>query len=145
MFCPGWQIFLGCFVRGVKKWHGMFCPGMFCPAPLIYGDKIGTCKSERAIGMLQANVTPLIVAERFRCHVRTIGRLKNCFRQIGTTSHRPRPGRRRVSTRRQDRDIQTSHLCNRFYLESVTARTAHGTHITKIRAQTVRNRFMKFV
>ena len=25
MFCPGWQIFVGCFVRGVKKWHGMFC------------------------------------------------------------------------------------------------------------------------
>ena len=24
---------MGCFVRGVKKWHGMFCPGMFCPAP----------------------------------------------------------------------------------------------------------------
>ena len=22
---------LGCFVQGVKKWHGMFCPGMFCP------------------------------------------------------------------------------------------------------------------
>ena len=22
---------MGCFVRGVKKWHGMFCPGMFCP------------------------------------------------------------------------------------------------------------------
>ena len=25
---------MGCFVRGVKKWHGMFCPGMFCPAPV---------------------------------------------------------------------------------------------------------------
>ena len=24
---------MGCFVWGVKKWHGMFCPGMFCPAP----------------------------------------------------------------------------------------------------------------
>ena len=24
---------VGCFVRGVKKWHEMFCPGMFCPAP----------------------------------------------------------------------------------------------------------------
>ena len=31
MFCPGWQIDAGCFVRGGKKWHGMFCPGMFCP------------------------------------------------------------------------------------------------------------------
>ena len=29
----GWQIFVGCFVRCVKKWHGMFCPGMFCLAP----------------------------------------------------------------------------------------------------------------
>ena len=26
---------MGCFVRGVKKWHGMFCPGMFCPAPIL--------------------------------------------------------------------------------------------------------------
>ena len=65
---------------------------------------------ERAIGMLQANMTPMIVDKQFRCHVRTIGRLKNRFRPNGTTSHRPRSGRRRVSTRRQDRAIQTSHL-----------------------------------
>ena len=24
---------MGCFVRDVKKWHGMFCSGMFCLAP----------------------------------------------------------------------------------------------------------------
>ena len=24
---------MGCFVPGVKKWHGMFSPEMFCPAP----------------------------------------------------------------------------------------------------------------
>ena len=29
------EIFVGCFVRGVKKWHGMFCHGMFCPAPML--------------------------------------------------------------------------------------------------------------
>ena len=22
---------MGCFVRGVKNWHGMFCRGVFCP------------------------------------------------------------------------------------------------------------------
>ena len=88
-------------------------------------------EGERAIGMLKANVTPLIVAKQFRCHVRTIVRLKNRFQQFGTTSHCPRPGRRRVSTRRQDRDIMTSHL------ESVTARTSQGTRNTIIRAQTV--------
>ena len=41
---------------------------------------------ERAIGMLQDNMTPSVVAKQFRCHVRTNGRLKNRFRQIGTTS-----------------------------------------------------------
>ena len=70
--------------------------------------KLANVELERAIGMLQAKVTPLIVAKRFRCHVWTIGRLKNRFRQIGTASHRSRPGRRRVSMRRED--IQTSHL-----------------------------------
>ena len=100
---------------------------------------------ERVIGMLKANVTPFIVAKQFRCHVRTIGRLKNRFQQIGTTSHRPRPGRRRVSTRGQYRDIQASHLCNLFHLESVTASTSQENHDKKIRAQTVRNRFKRFV
>ena len=57
---------------------------------------------ERAIGMVQANVTPSVAAKQFRCHVRMIGRLKNRFQQTGTTSDRPRPGRPRVLTRRQD-------------------------------------------
>ena len=107
--------------------------------------KLAHVERERAIGMLKANVTPLLVAKRFWCHFRMIGRLKNRFQQFGTKSHRPRPGRRRVSTRRQDRDIQTSHLCNPFQLESVAARTSQGTHNPKIRAQTVRNCFKRFV
>ena len=37
---------MGCFVRGGIKWHGMFCPGMFCPAPKAawlktYGSDLG--------------------------------------------------------------------------------------------------------
>ena len=107
--------------------------------------KLAHVERERAIGMLQANVMPLIVAKQFRCHVRMLGRLKNRFRQSGTTSHRLRLGRRRVSTQVQDRDIQTSHFCNRFYLESVTARTSQGAHSPKIKAQTVRNLFKRFV
>ena len=107
--------------------------------------KLAHLERERAIGMLKANVTSLVVARRFRCHLRTIARLKNRFQESGTKSNRPRPRRRRVSTRRQDGDILTSHLCNRFHLESVTARTSQGTHCPKIRAQTVRNRFKRFV
>ena len=55
--------------------------------------KLAHVERERAIGMLQANEMPLKAAKQFRCHARTIGRFKNRFRQIGTTSHRPRPGR----------------------------------------------------
>ena len=107
--------------------------------------KLAHLERERAIGMLKANVTSLVVAKRFWSHVRAIGRLKNRFQENGTKSNRPRPGRRRVSTRRQDRDIQTSHLCKRFHLESVTVRTSQGTHFPKVRAQTVRNCYKRFV
>ena len=67
---------------------------------------------ELAIGMLQANVTPLVAAKQFQCHVRMIGHLKNHFQQTWTASDCPFPGRPCVLKRRQDRDIRTSHLCN---------------------------------
>ena len=53
---------------------------------------------ERALGILQANVTPSVAAKQFRCHVRTIGRLENRFQQTWTTSDRPSPGHPRVLT-----------------------------------------------
>ena len=105
--------------------------------------KLAHVERERAIGMLKANVTPFIVAKQFRCPVRTIGHFKNRFQQIGTTSHSLRPGCRLVLMRHQDRATQTSHLCNRFLLESVTARTSQGTHNPKIRDQTGELSFQK--
>ena len=56
---------------------------------------------ERAIGMLQANMVSSVIAHQFRCHVRTIERLRDRSRQTGTTSDRPRPGRPRVTRRRR--------------------------------------------
>ena len=102
--------------------------------------KLAHVDRERVIGMLKANVTPLIVVKRFRCHVRTIGRLKNRFQQIGTS---PRTGRRRVVMRRQDRDIQTSHLSNQFHLESVTARTIQGTQMPKNQGSNCKKSFQE--
>ena len=34
---------------------------------------------EKAIRMLQANVTPSVIAQQFRCHVRMIERLRKRF------------------------------------------------------------------
>ena len=39
---------------------------------------------EKAIRMLQANVTPSVIAQQFRCHERTIKRLRKRFLQFGT-------------------------------------------------------------
>ena len=41
---------------------------------------------EKAIRMLQANVTPSAIAQQFRCHAKMVERLKKRFRQIGTMS-----------------------------------------------------------
>ena len=108
-------------------------------------SKLAHVGRECALGMLKSNKTPLIVAKQYRYHVRTIGRFKNHFQLIGTTSHRPRPGRQRVTMRCQDRYVHMSHLCNQFHLESVIARTSQGIHNPKIRAKIVRNCVKRFL
>ena len=100
---------------------------------------------ERSIGMLQANVTPLIIAQQFRCHVRTIERLGKRFWQTGTTSDLHGQGRPHVTTRHQDQHVQMSHLSNRFLPATMTARTTPGTHNPRISTQTVRNRLRENV
>ena len=79
--------------------------------------KFAHVERERAIGMLQANVTALIVAKRFRCHVGTIGRLKNRFDKLG---QRQTVCVQDANVCRRDVTIETSRrliLCNRFHLE----------------------------
>ena len=75
------------------------------------------------MGMLQATMPPSVAAKQIWCHVRMIGRLKNRFQQTWTTSDRLRSGHPNVLTWRQNRDPWTSYLCDRFHLETVTART----------------------
>ena len=79
----------------------------------ICGEKLTPVKHKRAIGMSNATVTPSVVTKQFRCHVRTIGRLKNRFQQTWTTPDRPRPGRPCVLTRRQDpSETMAARGCN---------------------------------
>ena len=41
---------------------------------------------EKVIRMLQANVTPSVIAQQLRCHAMMIERLRKRFWQIGTMS-----------------------------------------------------------
>ena len=58
--------------------------------------------------------------------------------KTGTVQDRQRSGRPRVTSRRQDNYIRTSHLRNRFQSASLTARSIPGHR--RISPRTVRNR-----
>lgn len=92
----------------------------------------------RAVGMLQSGLSQREVAQRLNVHINTIGRLSNRFNRTRSTSDRPRSGRPRVTTARQDRYIQFVHLQDRFRPATVTARNIPG--LQRISGRTVRNR-----
>ncbi|ROL54157.1 Transposable element Tc1 transposase [Anabarilius grahami] len=95
---------------------------------------------ERALGMLQGGRRTADVAKAINCHVRTVRRLRQRYRETGRTADHPRSGRPRVTTPAQDRYIRISHLRDRYRMATTTARVTPGTHNPSISAQTVRNR-----
>ena len=71
---------------------------------------------ERAISMLTAGMSARDVAWHFQSQESTICRLLNKFQQTGNVADRPRSGRSRKTTPREDRFLTTSSRCNRFLL-----------------------------
>ena len=69
---------------------------------------------ERAIGMLTAGKSARDVARHFQRHESTISRLLNRFQQTGNVVDRPKSGRPRKTTPREDRFLTTSSRRNRF-------------------------------
>ena len=78
------------------------------------------------------------VARQFGVHINTVHALWRRYQQTGTVRDRQRSGRPRVTSRRQDNYIRTSHLRNRFQSASLTARSIPGHR--RISPRTVRNR-----
>ena len=67
----------------------------------------------------------------------------NVFRLLRETGHladRPRSGRPRVTSRRQDRTIRLAHLRNRHLTATETALNTVGTHNRQISPKTVGSR-----
>ena len=95
---------------------------------------------ERALGMLHAGQNFTVVAGHFGVSISTIQRLWTRVQDTGSTNDRPRSGRPRVTTMRQDRRIRVLHLRERLRPATVTAVEVRGTHNARISAQTVRNR-----
>lgn len=92
---------------------------------------------ERCVGMLQADMSQNAVAATVRMSQKTISLLWRRFQTTGSTDDRPRSGRSRVTTPREDRQIRLLHLRNRFLTAVDSAQNALGRRIS---SQTVRNR-----
>uniref|UniRef100_A0A673BCG8 Transposase Tc1-like domain-containing protein n=1 Tax=Sphaeramia orbicularis TaxID=375764 RepID=A0A673BCG8_9TELE len=90
--------------------------------------------------ILQAGQSSRAVARAFDVNHSTISRLQRKFGNYGTTDDRPRTGRPRVTTAKQDRYIRLLHLRSRSRPATATAAETIGTHHRPVHARTVRNR-----
>lgn len=93
-----------------------------------------------AVRMLLNGTTQSAVARALQVNRSTISRLYARIRQTGTSADRPRSGRPRVTTPRQDRYIRLTHLRHRFRTATETARNTPGTHNNRISKGTVLSR-----
>ena len=78
------------------------------------------------------------VARHFGVHRNTADALWRRYQQFGTTRDRPRSGRPRVTSNRQDTYIRVVHLRDRLRTATLTARSIPG--LRRISPWTVRNR-----
>ena len=95
---------------------------------------------ERAIGMLIAGMSARYVARHFQRYESTISRLLNRFQQTGIVTDRPRSGRPRKTTPREDRFLTTSSRRNRFLSSRKLGCLLWNATSTNVCNRTVRNR-----
>ena len=82
----------------------------------------------RVIALLMQGQRQQQVANHFGVNVSTIERLVRRLRETGHLADRPRSGRPRVTSRRQDRTIRLAHLRNRHLTATETALNTVGKH-----------------
>ena len=95
---------------------------------------------ESAIGMLTAGMSARHVARHFQRHESTISRLPNRFQQTGNVADRPRSGRPRKTTPRENRFLMTSSRRNRIRSSRKLGRLLRNATGTRVCDRTVRNR-----
>jgi transposase len=76
-------------------------------SPLIFDGykmpRLSEAERNRAIGMLQAGVSAVDVSRKFNCSRNTVLELVRFFRLTGDVHDRPRSGRPRATSQRDDR------------------------------------------
>ena len=90
----------------------------------------------QAIEMLMQGQLQNKVARHFGVNVSTIERLVRRLQETGRLADRPRSGRPRVTSRRQDRCIVVSHMRNRRLTAVECAQNIRGNHGRPINSKT---------
>ena len=107
--------------------------------------KLAHVEHDCAIRMLKANVTPLVVAKRFRCHVERLDVLRIVSDKLGQLHTVRVQG---VDVCRREVKIETSRrLISAIDIIWNQSQLGHPKEliIQKTKAKTVRNRFKRFV
>ena len=95
---------------------------------------------ERAIGMLTAGMSARDVALYFQRQKSTVSRLLDKFQETGNVADRPRSGRPRKTTSREDRFLRTSSRRSRFLSSRKLGRLLRNATGKRVCDRTVRNR-----
>ncbi|GFR90261.1 transposable element Tcb2 transposase [Elysia marginata] len=94
----------------------------------------------QALGLLQACLPISDVSLRMNANRTTIFRLRQRLHETDTVSDRPRSGRPRCTTQRQDRNLVRNHMNNIFLSASASSRHTRERNHQRISANTVRRR-----
>ena len=95
---------------------------------------------QRPVVVLKAGMSLTDVALHFNRHVSTIHRLRHRLQATGSVKDRPRSGRPRKTTPREDRFIVTSSRRIRRYSSRKLMRLLRNATGTRVSDKTVRNR-----
>ena len=124
--------------RKHKNWKKIF--ENQCQTSFHVGLEFLFEQRERAIGMLTAGMYARHVARHFQRHESTISRLLNSFQLTWNVADRPRSGRPRKTTPREDRFLTTLSRRYRFLSSRKLGRLLRNATGTKVCDGTVRNR-----
>ena len=102
--------------------------------------RLNVHEAGRAIGMLQSGMSQDAVGRLMNRSQSVIGRMWQGFQETGSVQERPRSGRPRCTTARQDRQLVLQAKRNRFNSAVALNRDFHNTHGINMSNQTCRNR-----
>ena len=114
---------------GTRQRHTSLSANFVTVEVLLVMVRLTEVQRGQAIALLMQRQRQQQVARHFGVHVSTIERLVRRLRETGRDADRPRSGRPRVTSQRQDRAIRLAHLRNRHLTATVACDVYDGVFL----------------